>query len=152
MDSKEIKKIIAAHVDWLNNKDGGVKANLRSANLSSAKGLLSSSEWLSKNFKKDRLGLIVYKAIGNTDYQSPRKWVIKNGLYISEVVNPLPTIDCACGVNFATLEWCKKNYPKSKIWKCRIRWIDLSAVVVPYNTEGKARCERLELLEEATHG
>ena len=122
-------------------------ADLRSANLSCSKGLLSSSEWITKNFKKDKLGIIVYKAIGNTNFEIPEKWVIKNGLYISEVVNPLPTINCACGVNFGTLEWCKKNYPNSVIWKCRIRWIDVVSVVVPYNTDGKARCEKLELIE-----
>lgn len=37
-----------------------------------------------------------------------------------------------------------------KIYRCRIRWIDLAGVVVPYNTDGKARCARLEILEQVS--
>ena len=116
--------------------------------LSDSKGLLTAREFMSK-FKHDKLGVIVYKLIGDTYYKSPDYWNIIPGSFLEEVVNPLPTLDCACGVNFATLEWCEKNenYSKSKLWKCRIRWIDLADVVVPYNTDGKARCGRLELLE-----
>ena len=34
-----------------------------------------------------------------------------------------------------------------KIWKLLIRWEWLPGVVVPYNTDGKIRCERAELVE-----
>jgi len=73
-------------------------------------------------------------------------------LVISEVVNPSPTCDCACGVNVATREWCDINYTSAALWRCRIEWIDLADVVVPYNTDGKFRAGRvtvLELIEEA---
>ena len=50
-------------------------------------------------------------------------------------------------MNFATLGWVKRNHPRRTIWRCRIRWMDLPGVVIPYNTDGKARCNRLELLE-----
>lgn len=33
-----------------------------------------------------------------------------------------------------------------KIWKVLIRWEWLPGVVVPYHTNGKVRCERVELL------
>jgi len=53
-------------------------------------------------------------------------------------------------VNFATLEWIKQREYAScdvTVWRCRIEWMDLAGVVVPYNTDGKARCSRLRLLE-----
>jgi hypothetical protein len=122
-------------------------ADLTGADLSGANGLLNPANWLANNFRADDLGYIVYKAIGNTEYTSPVHWTINPGEFITEVVNPLPTVDCGCGVNFATLAWIQKYYQGVTIWRCRIRWIDLPNVVVPYNTNGKARCGRLELLE-----
>ena len=129
-------------------------AKLQRANLSGTKGLLKASEWLKSNFDTvvstdSKLnGYLVYKAIGNTNYNLPKYWEIKEGSFIEEVVNIIPTDDCACGVNFATKEWCTSSYSKSNIWLCRINWIDLSSLVVPYNTNGKARCGRLELIRK----
>jgi hypothetical protein len=124
-----------------------IDADLRRADLSGAKNLLNPVVWLSENFDTDELGYIVYKAIGGTPYSKPDYWNIEPGASIEEVPNPLPTVECGCGVNFATLKWIKSNQPQSGIWCCRIRWLDLPGVVVPYNTDGKARCSRLELLD-----
>ncbi len=173
MHHDELKTILAKHLDWLSGMEGGEAANLQyaklqdanlqdaklqyaklqdanlqDAKLSGATGLLFAPEWLADNFATDQLGVIVYKAIGNTHYSMPSYWDIQPGQFITEVVAPSPTQDCGCGVNFATPAWLIKAYGyKSNIWKCRIHWIDLSAVVVPYNTDGKARCGRLQLLE-----
>jgi hypothetical protein len=117
------------------------------ADLSRAKNLLDAARWLGENFKSDKKGLIVYKAIGNTSFASPTEWKFEAGLFLEEVVNPLPTLDCTCGVNVATLAWCKSNHSDSTIWRCRINWIDLACAVVPYNTDGKFRAGRVELLE-----
>jgi len=125
--------------------------DLRFANLSGAKNLLNASDWMANNFESDSKGYIVYKAFGNTNtyFSAPKSWKIEAGEFIEEVVNPFPTLDCACGVNFATLEWIKSTYKMDivVIWKCRINWKDACSIVVPYNTDGKARCGRLELLE-----
>jgi hypothetical protein len=122
-------------------------ANLSGANLSGAKNLLNPVVWLAETFVSDELGYIVYKAIGNTTYNPPKSWKIKAGSLLEEIPNPLPTCECGCGVNFATLAWVKSNHSRVTIWRCRIRWLDLPGVVVPYNTDGKARCSRLELIE-----
>ena len=121
-------------------------ANLIRADLSGCKGIKTASAFL-KKFKTDELGLIVYKGFGDTTYETPDSWKIEPGSFITETVNPLPTLECACGVNFGTKKFVKESYPHSTIWKCRIRYIDLADVVVPYRTDGKARCARLELLE-----
>jgi len=122
-------------------------ANLRDANLSGCKGLLKSAAWMKENFSRNELGYIVYKRIGETSYPAPDNWVIEPGQYLEEVCNPLPTLDCACGVNFGTLKWCENEYTNAVLWECIIPWEDAPSIVVPYNTDGKARCERLLLVK-----
>ena len=124
-----------------------IDANLIDANLSGARGLSTSAEWLA-TFDADADGVRVYKRIGatRTQYALPARWVIEPGAVLTEVVNPCRTTECGCGVNFATREWCDAHYTDSALWLCRIAWIDLADVVVPYGTDGKARCARLTLL------
>jgi len=125
-------------------------ADLRWANLSGAKGLLDPAVWLQEQFESDAEGLIVFKAIGDTYYTAPDYWTIEPGAVLKEVCNLTHTSDCACGVNFATPDWIQRNYANQDVtvWRCRIEWMDLAGVVVPYNTDGKARCARLRLLEK----
>jgi len=121
--------------------------NLNGANLSGAQGLLNARDWLAEHFERTDEGIVVYKAIGVTEYQIPDYWQIEPGAYLVETVNPLPTVACGCGVNFGTREWVAQNYANATLWRCLIEWMDLATVVVPYNTDGKARCGRLRLLE-----
>ena len=123
------------------------RANLRLADLSGVKNLLSPSRWMEDNFEHDDLGYIVYKAIDHTFRRPPEHWRIEPGAFLEEVPNPLPMDEYGCGVNFATFEWVRKHYSNSVIWRCRIHWADLPSVVIPYNTDGRGRCSRLELLE-----
>jgi len=122
-------------------------ANLSSANLSSAKNIVNDYKKFLDNFKKTNEGLIVYKAIGNTSYPPNENWKIEEGGYLTENVNFNKTDLCGCGVNFGTLEFIKKEYPDSEIWECLIEFDDLVEVVIPYNTDGKARCGRLKLIK-----
>lgn len=128
------------------------KANLHRTNLTGVAGLLNPAKWIAENFETDDSGVIVYKRIGNAQYDMPNSWVIEPSSFITEVCNPLPTVDCGCGVNFATHKWCENNYVFADLWECRINWIDLAGLVVPYNTDGKARCGRLELLRVVGFG
>jgi uncharacterized protein YjbI with pentapeptide repeats len=122
-------------------------ANLSRANLSRAKGIFDGCAWMLKNFRKTRHGLIVYKSFGS-NYAPTPEWKIEPGSVISENVNPSPTEDCGCGINVATKEWVQRNYPSATIWRCLIRWAWLPSVVVPYNTDGKIRCGRVQLIRE----
>ena len=149
-----LPEIIAAHTKWRLGKSGGTGADLSGAdlsgaNLSGAKNLISTVAFMSE-FEKDDLGVIVYKRIGDTDYAPPAHWTIAPGEFLTEVVNPDRGTDCGCGVNFGTRAWCDSAYANSTLWRCRIRWMDLAGVVVPFGTDGKARAERLELLEVVT--
>jgi len=118
-------------------------ADLSGANLSGVKGLLDPIDWMRDNLEKTEEGYIAYKTFG--DYQpAPNYWNIKAGAEITEIVNPLPTLDCACGINVATKNW---SGFEGEIWKVLIKWEWLPSVVVPYNTDGKFRCGRVKLLE-----
>jgi len=140
-----------ANLSDANLSDANLRsADLRSANLSDAKNLLNPIKWMSENFEHDDLGFIVYKTFG-AYYRQPETWVLEDGSFIEENVNPLPTNDCGCGINFATIKWIKHDQSDPKIWRCRIRWLDCVGVVVPFNTDGKARCSRLELIEVVTN-
>lgn len=87
-----------------------------------------------------------YKCFGIT-YPTPKEWEIKPGAVISETANPLRTCGCGSGINVAPLDWVRRNYPGKEIWKVLIRWEWLPGVVCPYNSDGKIRCERVELVE-----
>jgi hypothetical protein len=123
-------------------------ANLRGADLSNADGLLSAIEYLEAHFEKTAEGYIAYKTFGG-EYNPPEKWVIQPGSVITENVNFDRCRDCGCGINVAPLDWVKEYYGfRSKdIWKVLIRYEWLVGVCVPYHTDGKIRCEKVELIE-----
>ena len=129
-----------------------MRADLRGANLSGAKGLLNPIEWLTANFEQELdvdgdMSIVAYKTFGSTK-PSPDGWKIKAGSIIEEVVDPLPTTDCGCGINVATLEWCKNNILRDKdIWKLHIKLVWLISAVVPYHTDGKWRVGKARLVE-----
>jgi hypothetical protein len=102
---------------------------------------------MDENFRFTDEGYIVYKAfgVGLTTYCQKTFGEIDSGKYIVETVNPLPTVDCGCGINFATLDWVRANYCVAQIRECLIEWKDLATLVVPYNTDGKARVGRLKV-------
>lgn len=122
-------------------------ADLSEADLSGVMGLAVSCDYLSK-LERTSEGYIVYKRIGDTSFKIKNSWIIEPGSVLEETVNPTRTQLCGCGVNFGTLEWCKKTYTESDLWKCLLRFEDLADTIVPYNTDGKARCARLTLIEK----
>ena len=168
MDQGGLVKILEKHNRWIAGLMGGERASLSSANLSRANlsganlssanlsgadlsgatGLLSAIDWLAL-CEQTADGWIVYKRIGagNSQYEPPATWVIEPGAVLTETVNPDRCTLCGSGVNFGTRAWCDDTYTLAALWRCLIRWQDGPGVVVPYNTDGKARCERLQLLE-----
>ena len=97
------------------------------------------------HFERTADGYIAYKTFGG-QYTAPKSWKIESGAIIGENVNFDRCQECGCGINVAPLEWVKRNY-EGEIWKVLIRWEWLCGVCVPYMTDGKIRCERVELIE-----
>jgi len=120
-------------------------ADLGDADLSGVKGLLNPIEYLGEKFEKTEDGIIVYKSFGEHYAPNPN-WKIAEGSIIEEVVNPLPTVKCGCGINVATKEWVERECI-NPIWKCLIRWEWLAGVVVPYHTKGQIRASKVQLIE-----
>ena len=136
-------------------------ADLQEANLSGVVGLLNASEWLKVHFQIVDAKCLVYKAMGDTRFSSsaPTTWEIAPGAELTEVVNPCRTVDCGCGVNFATLDWLRGEYAEEiasgdvSIWRAELDLCkNAGEIVVPYSTDGKARCAHLKLLEELLGG
>lgn len=151
MQKNELKEILEKHKKWLNDEEGGECANLSDtdlsyANLSGAEGLPLTSDYLKEHFEFTADGMIAYKVFAGT-YTSPKKWTLQSGSVITENVNPNRTDVCGCGINVAPLDWVHKKYPGKDIWKLLIRYEWLCGIVVPYNTDGKIRCEKAELVE-----
>jgi len=125
-------------------------ANLRSAklqdtNLSGVTKLYSQIDLLKQlGFKFSKRGLVVYKSFSE-NYYKPAYW--KNRKILRENVLFNRTINCACGVNVATLKWCERQC-NNQIFKCLIKWKWLMGICVPYNSDGKIRAERVKILEE----
>jgi len=145
--------LCGADLSWANLRGANLceanlrEADLRGANLSGGKGLLDPVAWIA-NLEQTGNGVICYKIFGQYRI-SPDAWKIEPGFIIEEIVNPCRTSDCASGINVATLEWLQANCDQDRIvWKCLIRWVWLAGVVVPYNTDGKFRAGRVELIEE----
>jgi uncharacterized protein YjbI with pentapeptide repeats len=141
--------LCGADLKYANLRDATLNgANLCGADLSGCGGLPTAASWV-KHCEHDAVGIIVYKAIGNTDYATPARWAFEPGSFLTEVVNTCRTVPCGSGVSVANnMTWCRQNYPDAVIWRCHIDWIDLADLVVPYNTDGKARAGRVQLLEE----
>jgi hypothetical protein len=128
-------------------------ADLSSANLSSALGIASAAEWLRANTKTTKRGCILaYKAIGGTTYAPRTDWKIEPGAYLTEVVNPDRSVECACGVNVGTLDFVRRNYPNPTqgVWLVGIEPADIADVVVPFHTDGKFRAGRVRLIRQLT--
>lgn len=124
---------------------GGVKG----LNTSAILGLLNPSDWMKETFESTSEGYIVYKFFGRSYYPSPSRWLIEENSIIEEVPNLSPYEECGSGINFATLEWVRKElgYKEGMIWRCLLKWEDLASLCVPYSTDGKARCGKLTLIE-----
>ena len=168
ISNEELKEIIVNHLHWIKEDCKGWEnmkadlsgadlryanlseadlsgADLRYANLSGAKELLSAIDYLKERFEFTSDGIIAYKTF-NGSCNPPKKWVIQSGSIITENVNPNRTNLCGCGINVAPLDWVRSHY-NGDIWKVLIRWEWLAGVIVPYNTDGKIRCERVELVK-----
>ena len=120
-------------------------ADLSGADLSGSKGLLDAINYMEAHFERTDEGYIVYKTFGE-NYSAPESWEIEPGEIIEETVNCDRTTECGCGINVAPLEWVRRN-GRNQPYKLLIRWEWLPGVVVPYNTDGKIRCSKAQILE-----
>lgn len=137
------------------------RCSFTESSFSGSKGLISSIDYLEKTFKKTEQGYITYKKFGQF-YDTPNYWDIREGSVLNEVINSNRFEDCGAGINVSTLNWLDEHLlfaatlygfsakDKTDIWEVLIPFEWLSGVCVPYNTDGKIRCERVKLIKELT--
>ena len=124
-------------------------SNLSGSNLSGSNGIMSAIAFMDAHFERTPDGFIAYKTFGSS-YSPNSDWKIEPGSVLTEIVNPDRTCDCGCGINVAPLRWVKDNATNGgrlSIRKVLIRWEWLMGVVVPFGSDGKVRCEKVELIE-----
>lgn len=117
--------------------------------LSQCRGITSPSDYLNEYFERNEsdTGYIVYKTFGSM-YPPCKEWDISPGSIIYENCDMNRCNPCSYGINVAPIEWIKKyNLGKKDIWRCEIldKW--LADVCVPYDTDGKIRCNKLRLID-----
>ena len=120
-------------------------ADLTDAALSGSQGLLDAINYMEAHFERTNDGYIAYKSFNST-YCAPDRWNIAPGEIIDETVNADRTCECGCGINVAPLDWVRRDN-RGTPYKLLIRWEWLPGVVVPYNTDGKIRCSRAQIIE-----
>ena len=124
-----------------------IMANLRGADLTGAKGLIKEKDWLDANLEKTEEGYICYKSFGEY-YNSPKNWVIEeNSIIEDKNINQDRREDCAPGINVGTKDWCNE-YCFKQIWKCLLKFEWMDEVCVPYGTDGKFRCGKLQIIKK----
>ena len=100
---------------------------------------------MNEHFEKIDEGYIAYKTFG-TFYSINPNWKIEVGEVLKENVNFNRNNACGCGINVAPLKWVKNQTGDLPIYKVLIRNEWLMGVCIPYLTDGKIRCERVEIL------
>ena len=144
--AKAAEYLSGANLSGANLSDANLRrADLSGANLSGSKGLLDAINYMEAHFERTDEGYIVYKTFGE-NYSAPELWKIEPGEIIEETVNCDRTTECGCGINVAPLEWVRRN-GCNQPYKLLIRWEWLPGVVVPYNTDGKIRCSKAQIIE-----
>ena len=119
-------------------------------------GMFDPIEFMANHFERTEEGYIAYKIFDGM-YKMPEDWDINPGSVIAENANLNPFDNCGCGINVAPLEWVRAFRLKNDafdqpIWRCLIRWEWLPGVVVPFGTNGKIRCNRVEILDKFDNG
>ena len=143
---KESKAKAAEYLIGADLTDANLRgANLTGANLSGSQGLLDAINYMEAHFERTNDGYIAYKSFNST-YCAPDRWNIAPGEIIDETVNADRTCECGCGINVAPLDWVRRDN-RGTPYKLLIRWEWLPGVVVPYNTDGKIRCSRAQIIE-----
>lgn len=111
--------------------------DMTGANIDGAHGIASAIDYMRDTFESTIEGYVGYLAGGNAN----------PGDVISQNVNPNRSDPYGSGISVVPLDFARKE--KGNFYKVLIRWEWLPGVVVPYNTDGPIRCERVEILEAA---
>jgi hypothetical protein len=132
-----------------------IHAEFKYAHLNKTKGIISQKNWLDKTFKKGPDFYIVYTILGSSNWCSQfyqyENWEIEKNSFIERECYPYRTRWRDEGICFGLFDWMKEErdtfLPAGNIWECRLYFKDLFDVVVPYATNGYARCSKLQLIK-----
>lgn len=104
-------------------------------------------------FHKVSHGYIGFKSFceAHKPFGNPSSWEINHGSVIEEVCDSDVNKECSYGISFGSFEYMRKTYITNgcmDIHAILIRNEDIFGVCVPYNTDGKLRTSRLQILNK----
>lgn len=154
------------HCKWAKNRDIELidcdfySIDIRGCNetgfvFNDLKCIPKASDIIKKYFKTTDKGIIAYKVF-NQFYSAPEDWKVEEGAIITRLSNRNAYDECGEGINVSTLTWIVKHVglsivnKETIVWKVLIPWEEVVGITVPYNFEGKIRCESIKLLEPLT--
>lgn len=114
-------------------------ANMNNTDLTGAIGLMKQTDFMAANFEKSADGYIAYVALDTADS-------VHTGRIITDNANFNRSNYIGSGINAAPLDYMLRGLD-GIVWKVLIKWEWLCGVCVPYSTEGKIRCERVQLIQ-----
>lgn len=121
---------------------------------------------LELGFEQSPEGIIGYKTFGS-EHLPPAHWKIEVGKTIQDECNFDIDQECSYGINIAPLSWVENEYGTDSNWdteqhkyvytyrdiyKILIKTAWLNGVCIPYNTDGKVRCQKLQIIAKLTGG
>jgi uncharacterized protein YjbI with pentapeptide repeats len=145
-----------ANLSGANLSDANLSgANLSGANLSDANlsGAVGVNKFLASplHMLRDQPGKIRAYKITKPDGSGIHYpgFICEVGAVLETKANTDENIDCAPGVNVATLDWCLREYQEGRrIWVIEFEAADIAAI--PLGTDGKFRLHRCTVVAEKT--
>jgi len=113
--------------------------------------IYGNKEYLDEHFEKTKDGYIAYKIFGRYYGINP-DWKIKKKSILKDFVDRKIHKDCSYGINVATTNWLKtvSSIYCFDVWEVLIP--NDAEIVIPIDTHGKIRTNRIILLRIIKHG
>jgi hypothetical protein len=172
MDAKLIAEILELHRKWLKDVDGGKQANLTGADLTGAN--LTGADLYAANLTGANLtgadltifpGLFLLRlqppdaklrawkfvrADGGSPIQENRIIYVKGKSYSIKDGDSDERIQCAAGLNVATLPWCLRESNKDDDLIVEVEFQAKDILAIPFGTDGKFRVSKLKVIRMMT--
>jgi hypothetical protein len=170
MKTEDLKIVLEKHLAWLNNENGGERANLSRADLSGA--TLSRADLLGATLSRADLsgadlsgadlsgakGMVKTMGVmtGNFYYKRFNALLINNEYQFKVGINELNhgevfadderTLCSYPGFHFGSKSWCAVNYP-DRPYEALIRIPEDAKINEPWATDGKASANKIEIIK-----
>jgi len=166
MNKEELQKILEEHKKWLDDGEGGKRANLWGANLQRAdlqRADLREADLRGANLRRAKLQLPDLCILKD---QPPNIKLIAFKFLAKDLLSPYENFQyelgksytcddysederevCGKGFNVATRQWCEQNRDKQDTILVKVSFRAKDIIAIPYATDGKFRVKAMKIEE-----